>query len=137
MNTFKKITRYSKTVALLCKALDSYVMQPDIRGDLDLICSRYSASALSLRESATLNLGCGAQPKILFKRSSSMAWISAKTYQIASIMPISQPTPSHSLINLITGNIRVLEVFQRIIKSLISKYLLIFVSPGLLLVQSF
>lgn len=66
MNILKKITRYSKTVALLYRALDSYVMQPDIR-DLDLIYSRYSASALSLRESATLDLGCGAQPKNPFQ----------------------------------------------------------------------
>lgn len=66
MNIFKKITRYSKTVALLYKALDSYVMQPDIP-DLDLLCSLYSASALSLRESTTLDLGCGAQPKNPFQ----------------------------------------------------------------------
>ena len=62
MNIVKKIVRYSKTIALLYKALDSYVLQPDIR-DLDSIYTRFSAGTLGLRESSTLDLGCGAQPK--------------------------------------------------------------------------
>ena len=62
MNIVKKIVRYSKTIALLYKALDSYVLQPDIR-DLDSIYTRFSAGTLGLRECSTLDLGCGAQPK--------------------------------------------------------------------------
>jgi len=66
MNIIKKFTRYSKTITLLYKALDSYVMQPEIR-DLEFIYTRYSANALGLPESSTLDLGCGTQPKNPFQ----------------------------------------------------------------------
>lgn len=102
MNIVKKIVRYSKTIALLYKALDSYVLQPDIR-DLDSIYTRFSAGTLGLRESSTLDLGCGAQPKNPFWLRRCMDSIFGRIYQRGCIMLTSRRPPFHlRTISLIT-----------------------------------
>ena len=70
MNIFKKIRRYSRTVALLYRAVDSYVTQPEIT-DLDLLYSQFNANKLGLADSTTLDIGCGETPRNPFHAKSA------------------------------------------------------------------
>lgn len=62
MNIFKKIRRYSKTLALMYRAMDSYVAQPTV-GDLNPLYQQYSSEKQNDSKSATLDLGCGESPR--------------------------------------------------------------------------
>jgi SAM-dependent methyltransferase len=62
MNIFKKIRRYSRTVALIYRAIDSYVNQPEIT-DIHVVYDEFNAHKLGLIDSTTLDIGCGETPK--------------------------------------------------------------------------
>lgn len=68
MNLFKKIRRYYKTVDLMYRSIDSFVAQPEV-SDLNLICKRFGADNRDLQDSATLDLGCGENPRNPFNSS--------------------------------------------------------------------
>ena len=68
MNLFKKIRRYSKTIALMHRAIDSFVAQPEIN-DLSPVYKKYGSEALNLENSTTLDIGCGEQPRNPFNAS--------------------------------------------------------------------
>lgn len=70
MNLFKGIRRYCKTISLMYRAIDSFVAQPQI-SDLNSVYKRFSAEALKLTNSATLDIGCGEQPRNPFNASQS------------------------------------------------------------------
>ena len=62
MNLIKKIRRYYKTVELMYRAIDSYVAQPEVV-DINALYQQYGAERLNLRNSRTLDLGCGEIPR--------------------------------------------------------------------------
>jgi SAM-dependent methyltransferase len=66
MNIIKKIARYSKTLALMYRAIDSFVHLPEIR-DIDLLYQKYGSNTLRLSNSCALDLGCGAKPQNRFR----------------------------------------------------------------------
>lgn len=68
MNLFKKIRRYYKTVGLMYKSIDSFVAQPEV-SDLNLVYQQFGSEKRGLRNSTTLDLGCGENPRNPFNAS--------------------------------------------------------------------
>jgi SAM-dependent methyltransferase len=62
MNLFKKIRRYSRTVVLMYRSIDSFVAQPEI-AELNSLYREYDSKVMGLKNSTTLDLGCGEHPK--------------------------------------------------------------------------
>lgn len=62
--------RYSKTIALMYRSIDSFVAQPEIR-DLSSLYKKYGSVALNLQNSTTLDLGCGERPRNPFNATQS------------------------------------------------------------------
>jgi len=62
MSLFKKIRRYCKTITLMYRAIDSFVAQPEI-GDINSLYRKYGSEALNLKNSTTLDMGCGDSPR--------------------------------------------------------------------------
>jgi len=62
MNLLKKIRRYCRTVELMYRSIDSYVAQPEII-DLNPLYQQYGSDRQALKNSTTLDLGCGESPR--------------------------------------------------------------------------
>lgn len=66
VNIFKKIRLYGKTIDLMYRSIDSFVHQPKITS-LDHLCSQFNSRSLGLKESLTLDIGCGQNPRNPFE----------------------------------------------------------------------
>lgn len=62
MNLLKKIRRYYRTVELMYRSINSYVAQPEII-DLNPLYQQYGSEKQNLKNSTTLDLGCGESPR--------------------------------------------------------------------------
>ena len=62
MKLLKKIGRYYRTVELMYRSIDSYVAQPEII-DLNPLYQQYASEKQNLKNSTTLDLGCGENPR--------------------------------------------------------------------------
>lgn len=62
MNLLKKIRRYYRTVELMYRSIDSYIAEAEII-DLNPLYQQYGSKNQNLKNSATLDLGCGDSPR--------------------------------------------------------------------------
>lgn len=62
MKLLKKIRRYLRTVELMYRSIDSYVAQAEII-DLNPLYLQYASEKQNLKNSTTLDLGCGENPR--------------------------------------------------------------------------
>lgn len=62
MKLLKKIRRYYRTVELMYRSIDSYVAQAEII-DLNPLYQQYASEKQNLKNSTTLDLGCGENPR--------------------------------------------------------------------------
>jgi len=70
MNIFKKIHRYSKTIALMYRSLDSFINLPEIT-NLDSLYAQFNTQKLGVNDSVTLDIGCGQNPRNPFGANQS------------------------------------------------------------------